>query len=69
MQISDEVGVCFETLRRWCVADGQGTTRAMVPVHVVDDGGGGSVAVCSPSGYRIEGLSLPEAVAALRALG
>lgn len=62
-RIGAEVGVRGETLRRWC-----GVKRAerMVPVHVVADQS--AVAVVSPSGWRIEGLSLADAAALLRAM-
>jgi hypothetical protein len=66
-QISDDAGLAFETLRRWCVATEP--SRAMVPVHVVADRGERMVSVVSAGGHRIEGLTLHEAVAVLRALG
>ena len=67
-QIAEDVGIAFETLRRWCIATGA-TSRAMVPVHVVSDEAERSVSIVSPTGYRIEGISLRDAVAVLRALG
>jgi hypothetical protein len=45
------------------------TTRAMVPVRVVADRDEATVSVVSASGHRIDGLTLPEAIAVLRALG
>ncbi|HEX3595379.1 MAG TPA: hypothetical protein VHU80_09765 [Polyangiaceae bacterium] len=69
VQISGEVGVGFETLRRWCLAGGTKPSRAMVPVRVVPEDGARTVSVVSPSGHRVEGLTLQEAVAVLRALG
>lgn len=41
----------------------------MVPVRVVADAGEPTVRVVSAAGHRIEGLTLEQAVAALRALG
>jgi hypothetical protein len=64
-QISSELGVRFETLQRWC--ERAPTMRA---VEIIPDPPRGtSVAVVSPSGHRLEGLTLDEAIAALRALG
>jgi hypothetical protein len=67
--IGDALGITGETARRW-----HGRTRSrresrMVPVEVEDeedelDG----VVIISPSGYRIEGLSVDEAAELLRAL-
>jgi transposase-like protein len=68
-QISAELEVSCETLRRWCIEAAATTTRAMVPVRVVADAAERTVDVASRSGFRIEGLTLGEAVAALRALG
>jgi transposase-like protein len=69
VQIASEIGVAFETLRRWCVATEHGSSRALVPIAVVAERGDRSVSVVSAGGYRIEGLTLEEAVSALRALG
>jgi hypothetical protein len=68
-QISMETGLCYETVRRWCMATKPTGAHAMVPVRVVSDRSEHAVVVTSPSGHRIEGLSLDEAVAVLRALG
>ena len=65
--IGDELDVPLETLRRWSKTP---RVSAMVPVEVVaptvdsDD----IVAVVSPSGWRLEGLDVRDAVAVLRAL-
>lgn len=67
--IEGELGMRYETVRRWCHA----TTReaGIVPVEVVleDVPPRSEVAIVSPSGYRLEGLEPGEAVAALKALG
>jgi hypothetical protein len=68
-RISDELGISYETVRRWCLAAESKTSRAMVPVRVVAEGTDRPVTVGSPSGYSIEGLTLQQAVAVLRALG
>ena len=67
-RIGDELDVPWETLRRWSRSP-RASTSAMVPVEVVappvsDD----IVAVVSPSGWRLEGLDMRDAVAVLRAL-
>jgi hypothetical protein len=69
VQIAGEIGIAFETVRRWCVAAQAKPSRAMVPVRVVPERGESLVSVVSVGGHRIEGLTLQEAVAVLRALG
>jgi transposase-like protein len=68
-QIAGDLGIAFETLRRWCVVVEPKGSRAMVPVRVIADDADRTVTVGSPAGYRIEGITLREAVAVLRALG
>jgi DNA-binding transcriptional regulator YiaG len=68
-QISADIGVAFETLRRWCTGADSPPSRAMVPVRVVADRAESTVSVVSAGGHRISGLTLQEAVAVLRALG
>jgi hypothetical protein len=71
-QVAVDLGARFETIRRWLagVDDGSRAPRArLLPVRVVDDATGRTVSVISPTGFRVEGLSLVEAVAMLRALG
>ena|ERR1700722_5151739 len=67
-EVAGEVGIGFETLRRWCMS-AKPKRRAMVPVRVVADREESTVSVVSAGGHRIEGLTLAEAIAALRALG
>ena len=67
--IASEIGIAFETLRRWCIATERGSSHAMVPVEVVGERSDHVVSVVSAGGHRIEGLTLEEAVSALRALG
>ena len=67
-QISKELGIAFETVRRWCIA----TTAIgrMREVHIVEEKlAVPEITVFAPSGYRVEGLSIKEAAALLRALG
>jgi hypothetical protein len=67
-EVAGEVGIGFETLRRWCMA-AEPKPRAMLPVRVVPDRDEANFSVVSASGYRVDGLTLPEAIAVLRALG
>lgn len=64
-ELATELGVAPGTIHRWC----GGGVRALVPVQIVPDRASGTVAILSPSGFRIEGLSLSDAVHALRELG
>src|SRR5258708_11213518 len=67
--IADELGLRFETLRRWCVGRSPShVSRAMRAVEVVAERST-SMAIVSPSGVRIEGVTLDEAIGLLRALG
>jgi transposase-like protein len=68
-RIAQELGLAFETIRRWCVAVEAKPSRSMVPVRVVAEADERAVSVVSPAGHRIEGLTLQQAVAVLRALG
>ena len=68
-ELAAELGLSSGTVLRWSKA-GQRSPRALVPVQVVADSAAiGMVAVVSPSGFRIEGLSFADAVALLKALG
>lgn len=70
-QISDELGLSIRNVQRWSVTRRAARSgRAIVPVAVeVIAERGARVSVVSPSGYRLEGLGLDEAVQLLRALG
>lgn len=66
--LRDELGVPWETLRRWSI---DGPRASVVPVEVIapsPDRGDEVVAVVSPTGWRLEGLAVRDAVAVLRAL-
>jgi hypothetical protein len=78
MAIANELGACFETVRRWCVA----APAAMVsspparirPVRVVAEPAIEVVAqsamkVVTPNGLRVEGVTVEQVVALIRALG
>lgn len=64
-EIAGELGMRFDTVRRWCVR--APTMRAVEVVAEAPRTTG--AAVVSPSGHRIEGLTLDEAIAVIRALG
>ncbi len=64
--IAAAIGVHPKTLRDWCMQAGETRLRR---VHVVEDEAPASVSVVSPSGYKIEGLTLSEATALLGKLG
>ncbi len=66
--IAEELGLAFETVRRWCKATESRSSRSLVPV-LVSEADERAVSVVSPAGHRIEGLTLQQAVAVLRALG
>lgn len=70
-KIADELGLAFETIRRWCIARTARPTparsAALVPVEVIA-APRAAVAIVSPNGFRLEGLDVAEAVAVLRAL-
>jgi hypothetical protein len=64
-ELAAELGLADGTVLRWS-NDG---VRTIVPVRVVPDATPETVAVASPSGFRIEGLTLADAVRVLRELG
>jgi hypothetical protein len=65
--IASELGLARGTVMKWS-AEAR-ATRALVPVEVIaEPSSGRTVSVVSPSGFRIEGLSLLEAAALLRAV-
>jgi len=69
--IAAELGLCSETIRRWTRGPMAAVAPAgLVPIEVVADDTPAPRALTlhSPSGFRIDGLSLDEAAALLRAL-
>jgi transposase len=69
-EISNELGLSVRNVQRWSATGRRaGRGRAIVPVAVeVIAERRATVSVVSPSGYRLEGLGLEEAVQLLRAL-
>jgi hypothetical protein len=69
-QLSEQVGVPLDTLRRWCVGETGAVNSRMRRVQVVAERKpAGIVNVVCASGHRVEGLTLEQAIALLRALG
>lgn len=78
MTIATELGACFETVRRWCVRPAAPAALAksthLRPVHVVADAtievvAPSAMKVVTPNGLRVEGVSVEQVVALVRALG
>lgn len=73
-EIAAEIGVSTSAVIRWTnAADDDNEKRlasvALVPVHVVEPKArAADLAIVSPAGFRIEGLSLEQAVEVLRRL-
>lgn len=63
-ELAAELGVAVGAVLRWS----NGTVRAMLPVQVLSDERA-AVAVVSPQGFCIGGLSLENAIRVLRELG
>jgi hypothetical protein len=69
-QLAEQLGVSLETLRRWYVAHPPKAARRMRRVRVVGEQERlGGMSVVSASGHRVEGLTLDQTIALLRALG
>jgi DNA-binding transcriptional regulator YdaS (Cro superfamily) len=64
------IGVSPESIRRWATRrPAVATDHALVAVRVVDDAAAAArLAVVSPTGYRVDGLTLGQAAALLRQL-
>jgi hypothetical protein len=66
--VASELGLAPGTVLKWSAQSK--SARALVPVEIVAERSSeGAVSVVSPAGFRVEGLSLLEAAALLRALG
>jgi len=66
-EIAKPLGIPEQTLSRWAeprAADG----TAMLPVDVIDAPPVGTVTLVSPTGLRIEGVAIVDAIAILRSL-
>jgi len=69
-RIASELGLQFETVRRWCIgADAiVVASPTILPVEIVADSPT-SLVVVARTGVRVEGVTLADAIALLRALG
>jgi hypothetical protein len=70
-EITETVGLSKSALTRWR-RSAKWPRQRVRPVRVVSSPaavGGGSIAVVTPTGHRLEGLSLAEAIEAARSLG
>lgn len=65
--MSRELDVPAETLKRWAAPNASATV-AMMPVDVIDAPPLGTVTLVSPTGVRIEGVAVADAIAILRGL-
>ncbi|HEX4353202.1 MAG TPA: hypothetical protein VHZ95_09815 [Polyangiales bacterium] len=66
--IASELGLQIETVRRWCLRDQTAEpVAAMIPVEIID-APRATLSIVSPSGVRVEGATLAEVIAVLRAL-
>jgi len=72
LSIAEELGACFETVRRWC-SRGSVASRSLRRVEVVAEAivaaPTSSLVVITPNGIRIEGVALEQVVVLVRALG
>lgn len=63
------IGVPAETLKRWATTRLAATAGlAMRPVTIVDAPAAGTVTLVSPTGLRIEGVAIADAITILRGL-
>lgn len=70
--IASVLGIHAESARRWSQTGGaEPASTALVPVEVIGDEvlPTRTVAVISPAGFRVDGLSLAEAAALMREIG
>lgn len=66
--IAERLGVSAESIRRWVFTESVRGDGALVPVHVVAAAAATTLTVWSPTGYRVDGLSVSEAAELLRRL-
>lgn len=65
-ELSRAIGVPEQTLKRWAAP--RATASAMLPVEVIDAPPPSTVTLVSPTGLRIEGVAIADAIAILRGL-
>src|SRR5690242_7768548 len=66
-ELSRELGVPEQTLKRWAPPRAT-ATASLVPAEVIDAPPAGTVTLVSPTGLRIEGVAIADAIASLRGL-
>lgn len=67
--LAREIGVSAETLKRWVEPRIAATPGlAMRPVDVIDAPSAGTVTLVAPTGMRVEGVAIADAIAILRGL-
>ena len=69
MEIGVAIGLHQETMRCWCNETGETKTKPMRRVEIVADESEKTVSVVAPSGFRIDGLTLADALTLLEKLG
>lgn len=67
-EVSRRLGVSQRQLSNWRVAVRAARPKAMVPVRVVDEIATPKTTLVSPAGFRIEGITVAQAIEVLRAL-
>jgi hypothetical protein len=65
--VGSELGMNYETVRRWCLEKGP-TALRRVEIVAATTGPAAGISVVSPSGFRAEGLTVRDAVVVLAAL-
>lgn len=69
-EVAARLGTRVETVRRWCVrADRARAPARMRAVEVVAEREESRLAIVSPSGIRVEGATVSDVLAVLRAFG
>jgi hypothetical protein len=66
-ELSDELGIPEKTLQRWA-ASRPTPALSLRPVDVIDEPAERTVTVVSPSGIRIEGVTIADAITILKGL-
>jgi hypothetical protein len=66
--LSRDLGISTETLKRWAEPRTSTIEPSMLPVDVIDAPPVGTVTLVASSGLRIEGVSIEAAIAILRSI-
>jgi hypothetical protein len=66
-ELARAIGVSEQTLKRWATPRAT-TSASLLPVEVIDAPPVGTVTLVSPTGLRIEGVAIVDAIAILRGL-